>query len=305
MKQPACLAAFALMVGLSQPAHAELSCADWATDAFFAAATTEQVRDCIAGGVSIAERDPEGRTPLHLAAAKARDPAIAAELLRAGADSALTDEEGRRAIHSAAAEGQAPGILSYLAIWGSDIEAELPGGQRCGWIIIGARCATVPLHLAAARVDGTEFIAALLAAGADPDLRDADRRSALQHAASNAADELSLAVLLEAGASHDIADGAGLTPLHAAARRRDGAPEIIAILLAAGASADAGDADGTTPLMWAARRAPDSAIVEMLIEAADDPCVEDDAGRTALMLWDRNDALERDERYWELHERCQ
>ncbi len=305
MKQPACLAAFVLVAGLSQPAHAEPSCADWATDAFFAAATTEQVRDCIAGGVSIAERDPEGRTPLHLAAAQARDPAIAAELLRAGADGALTDEEGRRAIHIAAAEGQAPGILSYLAIWGSDIEAELPGGHRCGWIIIGARCATVPLHLAAARADGTEFIAALLAAGADPDLRDADGRSALQHAASNAADELSLAVLLEAGASHDIADGAGLTPLHAAARRRDGAPEIIAILLAAGASADAGDADGTTPLMWAARRAPDSAIVEMLIEAADDPCVEDDPGRTALTLWDRNDALGRDEVYWALHESCQ
>ncbi len=305
MKQPACLAAFALMVGLSQPAHAELSCADWATDAFFAAATTEQVRDCIAGGVSIAERDPEGRTPLHLAAAQARDPAIAAELLRAGADSALTDEEGRRAIHSAAAEGQAPGILSYLAIWGSDIEAELPGGQSCGWIIIGARCATVPLHLAAARVDGTEFIAALLAAGADPDLRDADGRSALQRAAGKASDERSVALLLQAGASEDNADSSGSTPLHEAAKRRDGAPEIIAVLLEAGASADAGDSGGTTPVHRAAFHAPDSAIVQMLIEAADDPCVEDDQGRTALILWDRNDALERDERYWALHERCQ
>ena len=304
MKQPACLAAFALMVGLSQPAHAELSCADWATDAFFAAATTEQVRDCIAGGVSIAERDPEGRTPLHLAAAQARDPAIAAELLRAGADSALTDEEGRRAIHIAADEGQAPGILSYLAIWGSDIEAELPGGQRCGWLPFGGRCATVPLHLAAARVDGTEFIAALLAAGADPDLRDADGRSALQRAAGKASDERSVALLLQAGASEDIADSGGFTPLHEAAKRRDGAPEIIAVLLEAGASADAGDSEGSTPLLVAASRAPDSASVATLIEATDDPCAEDDQERNTLHQWDENDNLERDDVYWALHDRC-
>ena len=305
MRHAVFLGALALAAGLSHPAHAEPSCADWASEAFFAAASVEKARACIADGVNIAERDDEGRTPLHLAAAQTRDPAVVAELLRAGADIDLTDSEGRRPIHIAAADGQAPGILSHLAIWGSGVETELPGGHRCGWIIIGARCATVPLHLAAERRDATEFIAALLAAGADPDLRDKNGRSALQHAAANSIDALNVAVLLQAGASEDNADSSGSTPLHEAAKRRDGAPEIIAVLLEAGASADAGDSGGTTPVHRAAFHAPDSAIVQMLIEAADDPCVEDDQGRTALMLWDRNDALERDERYWALHERCQ
>ena len=84
-----------------------------------------------------------------------------------------------------------------------------------------------------------------------------------------------VAVLLQAGASEDIADGKGLTPLHAAAQRRDGAPGILVALLEAGGSADTGDANGTTSVHWAALRAPDSAIVDMLIDAADDPCVEE------------------------------
>lgn len=304
MRHAAFLGALALAAGLSQPAHAEPSCADWASEAFFADANVEKARDCIADGVNIAERDGEGRTPLHLAAAQTRDPTVVAELLRAGADINLTDSEGRRPIHIAAVDGQAPGILSYLAIWGADVESELPGGHRCGWIIIGARCATVPLHLAAARADGTEFIALLLSAGADPDLRDTKGRSALQHAAATSPDALNVAVLLQAGASEDIADGAGLTPLHSAARRDDGAPDIIAALLEAGASADAGDDNGSTPVHGAARHAPNRAIVEMLIEAADDPCVEDEQERTALIQWDLNPNLERDDVYWALHDQC-
>lgn len=302
MKQIAFLGAVALAAGLSQPAHGEPSCADWASEAFFAAATAAQVRDCLAGGANIAERDPEGRTPLHLAAAQVRDPVIVAELLRAGADIDLTDTEGRRPIHIAAADGQTPGILSHLVIWGSDVGAELPEGARCPWSI--GRCATVSLHGAAARADGVEYVAALLAAGADPDLRDVAGRSALQRAAVNAPDALSVAVLLRAGASVDIVDLKRFTPLHAAARRHDGAPEIIAALLEADASADAGDTNGTTPLIMAARFAPNSALVAMLIEAADDPCVEDDQGRTALNQWDLNEPLERDKIYWDLHDTC-
>lgn len=299
------LAAIILAAAGARPVAAEGSCAEWTTQSFYDSATPEDVQSCINAGANLAERDEEGRTPLHSAAAAAREPQIVAKLLRAGADPALTDSAGRRPIHAAAETGQEPGILSYLAIWGAGIEEELPGGHRCGWLLIGARCATVPLHLAAARPDGAEFVAALLAAGADPDLQDLDGRSALQHAAANASDSVPISVLLQAGATEDIADGDGITPLHAAARRDDGAADIIAELMAVGASADAGDENGTTPVMWAAARAPESMIVEMLIEAANDPCVEDDQERTALDLWDRNDALTRDDAYWELHESCQ
>lgn len=303
MKHAAILLTSGVFLSLAKSAHADFSCADWMTEAFFGDATVQVARGCLEEGANVAERDEVGRTPLHLAAAAASDAAVVADLLRAGADPALTDTEGRRPIHVAAARARTPDILPYLVIWGSSVERELPGGRRCSWRSI-ARCATVPLHLAAARPDGAPYVAALLAAGSDPDLRDVEGRSALQHAARNATDEMAVAVLLQAGASVDASDFEGLTPLHSAVQRGDGAPDIIAMLLAAGASADSGDRNGTTPLIWGARHVPNSSIMAMLIEAADDPCVADDQERTALHQWDLNDNLDRDDVYWALHDRC-
>lgn len=198
--------------------------------------------------------------------------------------------------------GRTPIILSYLLTFGASADTQLPG-SRCRWAR-SARCATAPLHLAAARPDGAEYVVTLLAAGADPDQRDEEGRSALQHATANAPDVLSAAALLQAGASVDISDLEGFTPLHVAARRTEGAPEIVAALLASGASADAGDDDGTTPVIWAARTAPNSMILKMLIDTAKAPCSADKKDRTALIAWDQNDNLERDNVYWALHDQC-
>ncbi len=303
MKDAATLLATGLLISLVTPAYADRSCTDWMTDTFFSAASIQDVRSCLEAGASVTERDNEGRTPLHLATAVATDAAVVGELLGAGADPAPSDAQGNRAIHVAAASARTPDVLSYLVVWGGDPERELPDGKRCSWRSL-ARCATVPLHLAAKRPDGASYVAALLAAGANPDLRDIDGRSALQHAAENAQDALVISVLLQAGASVDVADFDGFTPLHAAVRRTEGAHEVVSMLLAAGASADAGDSNGTTPLIWGARSAPDNSIVEMLIEAADDPCVADGQERTALSQWDLNQNLERDDVYWRLHDRC-
>lgn len=302
MNKAVVLTALVFFTGFGKPMHADRSCTGWMTEAFFSAAKVQDIRNCLESGANLAERDDEGRTPLHLAAATAQNAAVVAELLRAGADTELTDAEGRRPIHLAAGKAHTPGILSYLIIWGSDPDIQLPG-EYCSWSSF-TRCATAPLHLAAARADGAEYVAALLAADADPDLRDEDGRSALQHAAANAPDVLNVALLLQAGASEGISDFDGRTPLHMAARRGEGAPEIITALLDAGASADAGDDNGVTPVIWAARTAPDSMIVEMLIDATSDPCAADEKDRTVFIAWAQNDKLEQDSVYWALHDQC-
>jgi len=302
VKLAALLATVGFLVSFAKSAHADPSCSEWMTEEFYSAANSQDVRACLEAGANIVGRDDVGRTPLHLAATAAVDSAVVAELLLEGADIELTDAKGRRPIHVAAAMGRTPGILSYLIAWGSDPDTQLPG-TRCSWRSI-ARCATAPLHLAAARSDSAEYVVALLAAGAEPDERDEKGRSALHHAAANAPDRLSAAALLQAGASEDISDLEGFTPLHLAAQRIDGAPEIIDALLSAGASADAGDRGGTTPVIWAARTAPHSRIVVTLIDASEDPCVADKQERTALTQWDLNDNLERVDEYWALHERC-
>ena len=301
MKYLLILANAGLMCGMVS-GHAALSCSDWPNKDFFQAASVEDVRDCLANGASVGSRDENGRTPLHWAAAS-RDVAVILELLTAGANPELVDTTGQRAIHVAAAEGRNPTIISYLVAWGSDAEAEVSGkGGRCPWST--RRCAVVPLHRAAARPDGADFVASLLATGANANARDDQGRTPLHHAASGAAVVTSINLLLNAGASVDIADQEGLTPLHMAGRRGDGALEMASVLLAAGASANQRDQNGTTPLMWAARLSRNSEVLEVLIEASDKPCTEDDQGRTALQQWDRNEHLERDDVYWALHDRC-
>ena len=303
MKYLLILANVGLMCGITVSGHAALSCSDWPNKDFFETASVEDVRDCLAGGTSVGSRDENGRTPLHWAAAASKDVAVIVELLTAGANPELVDTTGQRAIHVAAADGRNPTIISYLVAWGSDAEAEVAGkAGRCPWST--RRCAVVPLHLAAARPDGADFVASLLATGANANARDDQGRTPLHHAASGAAVVTSINLLLNAGASVDIADQEGQAPLHTAARRDDGALEMVSALLAAGASADQGDQNGTTPLMWAARFARNSEILEMLIEASDTPCIEDDKERTVLQLWDRNEYLERDDVYWALHDRC-
>lgn len=290
------------MISPGNPSFAEDACADWSTESFFSAASPADVRHCLASGSSVNDRDPDGRTPLHIAASVATDATIIVELLSAGADPTLADTDGRRPIHDAAASARAPEALAYLLLWGSEIDRELPNGKRCPWST--ARCATLPLHLAGKRTDGAPFLAALLTAGANPNARDMEGRSALQHAAEIAPDTLMVRILLEAGASVDVADFKGFTPLHAAARRADGAQAIIEALIDAGASVDQGDENKTTPLMWGARSAPNSTILHILIEASDDPCVSDKQERNALRQWDMNSNLDRDEVYWALHDQC-
>ena len=100
-----------------------------------------------------------------------------------------------------------------------------------------------PLHLAVQDED-TETVKALLAAGADPNVKGEYGRTPLHEAAWIGHSE-TIRLLLAAGSDPNAKDHKGLTPLHTAA---SGNSEIVQILLPAGADPNALTNDQRTPL---------------------------------------------------------
>ncbi len=87
-------ARIALALAMLAPAPAAAQdCSDFNTEAFFEAATAEQVRACLAAGADVGARTELGMTPLHWAAGSGTPEAIRA-LLDAGADAAAKTERG-------------------------------------------------------------------------------------------------------------------------------------------------------------------------------------------------------------------
>jgi ankyrin repeat protein len=97
---------------------------------------------------------------------------------------------------------------------------------------------------AAARGDGPR-LTALLAGGADPEVRDGEGRPALLLAVASG-QEKAVEALLRGGARPDPTTGSGWTPLHEAARK--GVLEPARALLDAGAGPDLRDRLHGTPL---------------------------------------------------------
>ncbi|CAM9227557.1 unnamed protein product, partial [Phaeothamnion confervicola] len=106
-----------------------------------------------------------------------------------------------------------------------------------------ARRATA-LHWACAD-DHVACCRALIAAGAD--VTAGTERSPLHEAAAGG-HLLAVKELLKSGAAVDVRDGAGRSPLHAAAGCADGSAGVVRALLAAGADPAAGTRSGETPL---------------------------------------------------------
>lgn len=133
-------------------------------------------------------------------------------------------------------------------------------------------------------------IRSLLARGADADYRDQTGYSPIFLALGRGSEEI-LRLLLECGgATVNICDPSGITPLHRAATRQR---LVCEILLANGAEVNARTQDGETPLMWAikARRA-DNAI--LLLAHSADPSARNrkgESGRAMIELWGDREVL--------------
>jgi ankyrin repeat protein len=116
--------------------------------------------------------------------------------------------------------------------------------------------------------DGREdLIAALLAIGADPNIRGGEERTALQYA-THANDIASVRALLRAGAKIDAVDDEQLSPLVMAANRNY--TGIALLLIKEGADVNSVQVAGWTALLDAARHG-NSAVVNSLLNAGADP----------------------------------
>ena len=120
------------------------------------------------------------------------------------------------------------------------------------------------------------------------DLQDSVGVTPLMLAAQNGHGDV-VELLLELGASADIADEENRTALHYAAK--SGEPTVVSALLDSGASAATTDAHGQTPL-HAAAEAGHAATAKLLIESGADPDAPDDIfASTPLHLAARGNCL--------------
>ena len=130
----------------------------------------------------------------------------------------------------------------------------------------------------AVRRGDVQEVARLLAAGADPNVRDPDGDAPLHIAAEQCRADLA-ELLLKHGADPNAKNVRGETPLHRAVWERCGA--VVELLLRHGADPNARDADGETSLHKAVQR-EDVALVELLLKHGADPNARNKEGWTPL-----------------------
>ena len=198
----------------------------------------EVTRTLLQGGADVdarGGRNParrSGLSPLHDAAARARDPLTISLLMGAGADVNARADDGRTPLHEAAATNENPGIIEALVDAGADVHARDAGGRTA-------------LHMAAAGNTNPAITVVLLEAGADPRARTGTGSTPLHEAASGNRNPAVLEALVAAGADVYERGELGRTPLHVAALRN---PGVFPALLRLGADLMARDDAGVTAL---------------------------------------------------------
>ena len=170
-------------------------------------------------GAHVNARTHRGLTPLHEAARWSPD--LLEVLLEAGADvhargwyGVTHSVDGNLTpLHIATYANRDPEIVTMLLAAGADPNGEVPRADPSA----GRSAAAMhgkpgsPLRFAAARDDNLGVVEALLRAGADLELTDADGRTVLHHAATRMPNAFPL--LLGLGADPDARDAEGRTPM--------------------------------------------------------------------------------------------
>lgn len=132
----------------------------------------------------------------------------------------------------------------------------------------------------ASRAQDAEAVRALIAEGADVNVRQADGATAL-HWAAYRDDHAIAELLIDAGADVNEANELGATPLWLAAD--NGSARMVERLLDAGAGPDAALPEGETPIMTASRTGSAEAVRLLLAHGADINAAETSRDQTALM----------------------
>jgi ankyrin repeat protein len=161
------------------------------------------------------------------------------KLLARGVSPNVRDHGGSTALYVASVQGEAWPAGELLAAGAKP--NDVSGGDADGTPLCGAASWA---HLPVMR--------ALLAAGADPCLPEADGFTPLAWAVRSGSQE-AVTMLLDAGADPNQTEGHGRTPLLLAAER--GRLALVRLLIDAGADASLVDMDGRTPREVAVARA--------------------------------------------------
>ena len=209
----------------------------------------------------------------------------------------------------AAAFGTNGAAISALVIFGAELDERVTSHTTYApWKGLPfSTWGTTPLHLAAARPEAVDVVAALLVGGATVSPWDYPKARTPLHLAAEIPGNFDIVdLLIRKGADVNPTDTSGDTPLHLAAAVRENSDAlIIERLLRAGADADAVNDSGITPLQYAAARAIDPRVVTALFDMSSKPCVKDKEGRTAWSNIGFNEALKNTTPFWLLRQACQ
>ena len=267
-----------------------MSCEEWNTAAYYAAATLDHVTAClsigadpeamneskitplhfaaglsessgviealIAAGADLEAMDEDGETPLHFAARLNETPAVAKALIVAGANPKAKDQGKMTPLHFAAMSNNNPAVIQALIVAGADLDVPDKDGDR-------------PLNLADVYNNNPAVASALISAGSNLRARERYKWTSLHRAAKFNADPTVIEALISAGSDPHARDKYKRTPLHEAARFNEN-PAVLEALIAAGANLEAKDKNEQRPLHEAASSNDNPAVIEVLIAAGAD-----------------------------------
>ncbi|KAL9957065.1 hypothetical protein ACROYT_G038655 [Oculina patagonica] len=214
--------------------------------------------------------ESNGKTPLQQAAAMGFI-ADVERLISSGAKPDVQTRRGRSALHYASENGHG-GIVALL-IW-SRAQVDLPN-----------KWGRTALHYAASK-HRVDCLRILINSGADPNKQDVDSQTPLYHAVAasirtQGEDNIrdTVLFLISGGASADLPDKSGITPLHIAAEL--GNTQICSHLIKEGrANVNVVDQYGATPLHYAAYQGHWK-VAEVLLSFGACAAVQDNAGLSA------------------------
>ena len=184
----------------------------------------------IEAGVDVHQRTASGQTALHLAASSH---VLTELLLNAGLDANATDQSGGTPLHTPPSERS---IALLVERGHADVNIARADGKT-------------PLHLMLAGYYGRDHALKFLEYGPDCNKVDHKGNGPLHVEVGFEKPDLEVvAALLQAGADPNLKNGDGLTPLLCLAYSNNSAPEISKVLIEAGADINAADRGGETLL---------------------------------------------------------